>query len=200
MRRADLHQRFAEWLDGVQGEVDEIVGYHLEQAHRCLQDLGRADDRARALAGKAAERLGTSGLRANGRGDVQAATNLLQRATALLRPDDKQRLALMPVLGRALREVGRPDEADAVLAQAVEQAGAIGERGIAADAGVALTDLRLHRTTQTGVSRQDALREVDAAVQDFEETNDDAGLGRALWLAGKLRFWHGDAAAASVEF
>src|SRR5262249_9715531 len=42
--RADLHRRFAAWLE-THGtdlvELDEILGYHLEQAARHLADLGR---------------------------------------------------------------------------------------------------------------------------------------------------------------
>ena len=39
--RAELHERFAEWLDGHAGlfEQDEIVGYHLEQAARYRAEL-----------------------------------------------------------------------------------------------------------------------------------------------------------------
>ncbi len=42
--RADLHERFADWLaehgaDLV--ELDELLGYHLEQAHRFRQELGQ---------------------------------------------------------------------------------------------------------------------------------------------------------------
>src|SRR5262249_11045843 len=41
--RADLHERFADWLE-VRGadlvELDEILGYHLEQAHRYRVELG----------------------------------------------------------------------------------------------------------------------------------------------------------------
>ena len=48
--RADLHERFATWIaehaaDLV--ELDEVVGYHLEQAHRYLTEsvqCGRCDD------------------------------------------------------------------------------------------------------------------------------------------------------------
>ena len=44
--RADLHERFAAWLERVAGdrvaEYDEIVGYHLEQAHRYILELGPA--------------------------------------------------------------------------------------------------------------------------------------------------------------
>ena len=54
---AELHERFADWLDGRGEELDEIVGYHLEQAYLCLAELGRPAERARALAEKAAQRL-----------------------------------------------------------------------------------------------------------------------------------------------
>jgi predicted ATPase len=44
--RADLHARFADWLDGHDAalvERDEIVGYHLEQASRYVAELGQPD-------------------------------------------------------------------------------------------------------------------------------------------------------------
>ncbi len=199
-RRAELHERMADWLDGRGAEHDEVVGHHYAQAYRCLAELGRPGDRGQALAGKAAEHLAASGLRANARGDTQGATNLLSRAVHLLPPDDPRRLALLPVLGRALREAGHMEQADSFLAEAVERAKAAGESGIAADAGVALADLRFHRPAYTGVGREDVLREVDLAIRVFEERGDEAGLGRALCLAGKLRFWGGEAAAADAIF
>ena len=70
--RADLHERFALWIDEhVQlVEQDEIVGYHLEQAVLYRRELGREDD---AFAGHAARRLGAAGRGALGRGDNSAA-------------------------------------------------------------------------------------------------------------------------------
>ena len=44
--RADLHRRFAAWLEAARAslvELDEILGYHLEQAARYLDELGRPD-------------------------------------------------------------------------------------------------------------------------------------------------------------
>ena len=45
--RAELHERFADWL-GEHGstlvELDEILGYHLEQAYRYRSELGALDD------------------------------------------------------------------------------------------------------------------------------------------------------------
>ena len=75
--RADLHARFADWL-GEHGqalvELDEIVGYHLEQAARCLAELGRPDP---VLAERAAMRLAAAGRRAKDRLDGRAALALL---------------------------------------------------------------------------------------------------------------------------
>ncbi len=47
--RASLHERFVEWADAVNAdrdralEFEEILGYHLEQAHRYLAELGPLD-------------------------------------------------------------------------------------------------------------------------------------------------------------
>ncbi len=194
--RADLHERFAGWLDGRGEEFDEIVGYHLEQAYRSLVALGPAGERSRALAARAADRLAASGLRANTRGEPLAAADLLERASSLLPPDDAGRLSILPSLGRALREAGEMERADCVLTDAVERGRAVGMRAVAADAAVSLSDLRFHRTAHTGVKREDVLRELAAAIRVFEELGDEAGLGRALCFRGKVSFWAGDSAAA----
>ena len=45
--RAELHERFADWLDQIGlAEQDEIVGYHLEQAYRYRVELAPVDDEA----------------------------------------------------------------------------------------------------------------------------------------------------------
>jgi tetratricopeptide (TPR) repeat protein len=193
--RADLHERFAGWLGGRGDEFDEIVGYHLEQAYRSLVALGPAGDRSRTLARGAAERLAASGLRANARGDALASADLLERATSLLPADDASRLSLLPSLGRALREAGQMERADSVLSEAVERGNAAGARGVVADATVSLTDLRFHRPALSGVGRKDVLRELEAAIQIFEELGEKAGLARALCFRGKVRFWAGDSSA-----
>jgi class 3 adenylate cyclase len=193
MLRSELHERIADWLGSRGEEFDEIVGYHLEQAYRCVIELGPATDRARALAKRPAERLGASGWRANARGDARAAANLLDRATSLLPADDPQRLNLLPSLGRALRDAAQMGRAESVLSEAVARGQAAGERVVVADAAVALFDLRFQRTT---VGREEVVRGIDSAILVFNESGDEAGLARALSLGGKLRFWAGEAAAA----
>ncbi len=52
-QRAELHQRFAEWLERAAGErlaeYEEILGYHLEQAYRYRAELGPPDQAMKAL-------------------------------------------------------------------------------------------------------------------------------------------------------
>ena len=69
--RAALHERLADRLEHAErrSELEEIVGYHLEQAYRLQGDLGVADAE---LGVRAGERLATAGRRALGRGDARA--------------------------------------------------------------------------------------------------------------------------------
>jgi class 3 adenylate cyclase/tetratricopeptide (TPR) repeat protein len=191
--RSDLHERYADCLDRTGEDVEEIVGYHLEQAYRYVIELGPATDRASGLAGRAAERLSASGRRANSRGDAGAASNLLERAASLLPADDPRRLDLLPDLGRALRDAAHMERAQAVLSEAVERGRAADEPVVVADAGVALLDLRFQRAA---IARDEVVRGVESATRVFNESRDEAGLARALTLGGRLRFWSGEAAAA----
>jgi len=84
--RADLHVRFADWLDEhgqALVERDEIVGYHLEQAGRYRAELGQPNP---ALADRAATRLAAAGRRAIDRLDWRTGAVLLDRAAELVRP------------------------------------------------------------------------------------------------------------------
>ena len=59
--RAELHERFADRLDETSPdlpELDEFVGYHLEQAHRLRTELGESDRRVGRLAEDGGRRLG----------------------------------------------------------------------------------------------------------------------------------------------
>ncbi len=64
--RADLHERLAGWI-GEHGddlvELDEILGYHLEQAARYRLELGKAGAGARRASGRAARRRRGPGTR-----------------------------------------------------------------------------------------------------------------------------------------
>lgn len=105
--RAELHERFADWLsthDLV--ERDEIVGYHLEQAHRYRAELDPDDGALSALAHRASGRLRASARSALARGDHAAGRMLLGRAMSILPSADSRRAALAPELALALWEAG----------------------------------------------------------------------------------------------
>src|SRR5439155_15108510 len=129
--RASLHEHFADWLERLVGErvggYQEILGYHLEQGYRYRTELAPAGDEARALAARAARHLGAAGRRANDRGDVHAAANLLGRATALLPADSLERLELLLPYGGAVNESARVAEALAIFGELDERATALGE-------------------------------------------------------------------------
>src|SRR6185295_9662856 len=81
--RADLHARFAAWLEtrvGETGEHDETIGWHLEQAHQNLRELGSLDEDGQAFGKRAAHYLAAAGRRALARDDLPVAANLLGRA------------------------------------------------------------------------------------------------------------------------
>ena len=133
--RADLHERFAAWLELTAAdrlrEFEEIVGYHLEQAFQYRVALGPRDVRAASLAARACERLEAAGRRALVRSDLPAAIGLLERVSRLLPTDDPQRIALLAELSGALIESGRLAEAGRVLDEAERLAAAADDQRLA---------------------------------------------------------------------
>jgi class 3 adenylate cyclase len=109
--RADLHERFAAWLERHGGlvELDEIVGYHLEQAYRNRDALDAFDSRLPGLGRRTADHLAQAGRGALSRGDLGAARGLFTRATALLPEGDETRLEILRVLQWPLSEVNDVD-------------------------------------------------------------------------------------------
>src|SRR5205814_6220647 len=94
-------------------ELDEIVGYHLEQAALYREELGHADDE---LASRAGRRLAAAGNKAASRGDQGASVKLLERAARTLPPSDPDRPWTELALGQALVELDRHEEFAATIA------------------------------------------------------------------------------------
>ena len=86
---ADVEWIDAAWLDERAGpRYAELVGYHLEQAHRWHAELRpRAVAERLRLAEQAAERLGAAAGAALQRGDLPGGVNLLRRTAELLPAD-----------------------------------------------------------------------------------------------------------------
>jgi class 3 adenylate cyclase/tetratricopeptide (TPR) repeat protein len=194
--RAELHERFAGWLEAKLGEraeeYDEILGYHLEQAFRYGAELGSPGG---VLAGRAAARLGAAGKRALDRGDMDGASNLLERAAALLEEGDPARIELEVDLGEALLEGGRLGEAESLLEAAIAWALRTGDRLLHARAQVGLAGVRVQ--TLGSQAHADIKSEVEPLVTVFEEAEDHRGAADALRLLGLFARWAQDFEAGS---
>jgi len=179
--RADLHARFADWLERTSGdrlpEYTEIVGWHLEQAHRYLTELGTTGARRSDLARRAADRLAAAGWTASARGDVSAGATLRSRALALMAADDPGRLQLLAYLGDALLWSGRFDEADRVLQEAIELADEAGDERTRVRAR--LSQLRLRFQVDPEADYEQLEAEGLRAAALCEANGDDFGAARA---------------------
>jgi tetratricopeptide (TPR) repeat protein len=162
-------------------ERDEILGYHLEQAFRYRQELGRPDVE---LGTRAGERLARAGRRAVDRGDLPAAVSLLTRATALLPDAHGERREILPMLGSALMRTGDLPEADRVLAEAQEAAHAAGDRRLELRTTI---EREFHRAF---TDPEGSVEEIAAVAADviplLEELGDDLGLAKAWWLKSEV--------------
>ena len=178
--RAELHERYADWLaaaSAAASEYEEILGYHLEQAHRSRAQLGPLDEHAEGVGRRAAECLAAAGRRALARGDAHAATNLLERALALVPPADPFGLELAPELTDALILAGKFERADQVATAAIEAAEDSRHRLLAL---LLLSDVRTFTEPEGSLER---LRSVaESALPELEKARDDKGIARA-WAA-----------------
>jgi predicted ATPase len=185
-RRAELHERFAGWMERTMPEYEEIAGYHLEQAFRYREELGPLGESERELGRRAGERLGSAGLRASDRGDVSAAVSLLDRAVALLPSADPRRFDLLAALGSDLEQAGRLEEADVLLAEAAREAANAGDRRAEMRLRVELALVRFGHAAVAAPDELEAL--VEEAVSVFDEFGDDVGLA-ATWTLSAYESW-----------
>ncbi|HTI32778.1 MAG TPA: adenylate/guanylate cyclase domain-containing protein, partial [Miltoncostaea sp.] len=204
--RAELHERFVRWAEGTglardrPLEVEEVLGYHLEQAHRLRVDLGPLDRRGVELGRRAADRLGAAGRRALERGDMPAAANLLGRAAAALPQDPVPAARLLVDAGQAEMESGRLTEADAVLGRAAALASGAKAGGLASVARLERT--RLAYLTGGGPGDDDVAAQAEGAIYAFTADGDEEGLATAwrLLLNVRLTGCHfGEAEAAADQ-
>jgi len=179
--RAELHERLASWLDQRGSELvelDEIVGYHLEQACRYRDELGLPSDHE--LTAAARRRLTAAGFRANLRQDYGAAVSLLERAAVLV-PASELDLALETEIGEALIWIGRGDEALGRAEALAELASASGDRVGELCGQIQAGAVNLYRGSEHAPEELTAL--VERALPLFEAAGDDM----ALYLAYSAR-------------
>jgi class 3 adenylate cyclase/tetratricopeptide (TPR) repeat protein len=197
--RADLHERFAAWLEDRGAdlvELEEILGYHLEQACRYRAELGMPkDDR---LAQAARKRLAAAGRRALLRLDSAASVSLLERAVALL-PGTKIDLALENDLVDALFWAGRGDEALRGAQSLAARAAAAGDRIGELCGRIKERLVRISFEPEGATDELAALCE--QALPEFEDAGDDlalyigySGLGEVALIRARM-----DAMLAAYE-
>jgi class 3 adenylate cyclase/tetratricopeptide (TPR) repeat protein len=202
--RAELHERYAGWLERTTGarssELDEILGYHLEQAFRFRSELGPVGDGATQLAARAGNHLGRAGRRAMlGGGDVSAAESLMSRAVALLPEDHAFRRELLTELGSARMKTGDFAGAGEVLEEAVESASAAGDARVEARA---LIEREFYKTFAGSDDATLTIPEVTTrAIPILEQAGDHVGLARAWRLRSELdiRALHWGARSEALE-
>ena len=190
--RVNLHERFAGWLEehGVGLiELDEVLGYHLEQAHAYRLELGHPDA---GLSERAGERLAAAGRRASERGDIPAAISLLGRAVKLLPSDRPLRRQLLVDLGYVQIDAGQIDEAKEAFDEALESARRAGDGPAAARVRVG----QLVHESMRPASDEEILAEVRREITVLEAAGDSWGLAEAWEFAAALESYLGHTRAA----
>jgi class 3 adenylate cyclase len=193
--RAELHERFADWLEQNAPqlvELDEIVGYHLEQAYTYRSELGPLDDAARALAPRAAEHLLAAARRAFDRGDLSAAASLTPRSVALASHGSGTHREALLQRARVLLAVSDSTATREVLKELSAAAELEGDARIFNRAR--LVGLELEVEHDRTASMDVALARAEEAGSELARLGDDEGVAWALRVAGCFISWLGSSA------
>ncbi|MFL5847185.1 MAG: nuclear transport factor 2 family protein [Solirubrobacteraceae bacterium] len=197
--RAELHERFAVWLEAKAGELagehEEVIAFHLEQAHAYRLELGSLDEAGRDLATRAGRRLHSAGCRALAREDLPAAANLLRRALAPLGDDLPARQEVLVDLCEALLSAG-----DTAAAEPVVEALGLGAAELRDDrlqARALVFALQLDNLTGAGHLR-DAADDAATAAATLAAAGDRAGEAKAHQVVAQAEALLGQVAAAEA--
>ncbi|MEO8422848.1 MAG: adenylate/guanylate cyclase domain-containing protein [Actinomycetota bacterium] len=182
--RAELHERYADWLEGVGEarveEFEEILAYHLEQSHRLLSALGPLDEAGRELGLRAATHYAASARRASDRSDDRAAETLFRHAADLLPEGHPDRPRALYDVGRASARNLDPRVASSALDEAVAAAAASGQKSIEWMARIDRGLMQLI-IDPIGFTTDELRAEVAAARAALEAGGDDEALA-IVWM------------------
>jgi class 3 adenylate cyclase len=198
--RAELHERFAIWLEehGAElVELDEIVGYHLEQAYRYRVELGPLDTSAQESAGRAAALLLASAERARDRGDNHAARSLLGRAVGLIPADSASRIRRRAQVDLAVTQAHLGDfrAASALREEAAAEAQAEQDESLLARITLARVEAQVQ--DDPTLTMHEALAAAEQALVDLERLGDEEGAVWAQRLVANFYAWLGQGVKAS---
>jgi class 3 adenylate cyclase/tetratricopeptide (TPR) repeat protein len=195
-QRAELHERFADWLAEAardrMAEYEEILAHHLEQAFRYRAELGAVDERARTLRDRAVEHLLASASRADERGDLASARSLLERSVELA--EGSQQARALVALADLLPEVGEFALAFETAKDAIRAAESVGNRALVLRA--TLVRILTEGSVDPSRTMSQGLEEAERVVAEAEELGDADVRDRAVQTVALERFFLGQTAAA----
>ena len=178
--RVELHTRLADWIEAggtPDPALHETIGWHLEQAHLHLRELGPLDEGGRRLGERAAARLAAAGRRSLSRDDTLLAASLLERSLGVLPEDAKLRPELNLDLCEALLSAGEVARAAGPITELDRLAQ--GSERLRAWHTCFLSQLRALTEPQ---SLQLAADEVAAAAERMAALEDVAGAAKAHFV------------------
>jgi class 3 adenylate cyclase len=174
--RAELHGLLARALEDTAPDLtglDEIAGWHLEQAIRYQRELGR--DVSVELTKAASEHLHAAGVRARERRDEMAAKSLLERARLLAPEADIRRARIALDLAEQLIETGEVAAVDELLTEA--------QRHPELDALAAVTRLEWMTHVRPPGAARAIESQLPGLLEHFARAGDERGLARSHMLA-----------------
>jgi tetratricopeptide (TPR) repeat protein len=197
--RAELHVRFALWLEHHGSdlvELDEIVGYHLEQACRYRRELDQPPDAA--LTDAARQRLKAATQRALTREDYRAAVTLAERALALVPPGQVDG-PLEVDRNDAIAYTGRMDAHRMLSEASAERARAAGDRRAELAIRINMETWETLMSPEGATDRLEAL--LDELQPELERLGDDFALLTANLATSLIANWrgHGAEQVAALE-
>jgi tetratricopeptide (TPR) repeat protein len=196
--RAELHARFADWLEA-HGErlveLDEVLGHHLERACSYRAELGLEPDAVVTAAARS--RLVAAGRRAVTRQDDHGAAVLFGRASRL--PGSSFDAILEVGLADALFEVGDLETSLRSLRAATKRARQEGNRLGELCMRIKTGNIRVYMEPEGAT--QAVLEVVDQAMPEFERAGDQFGLfvGACIRAEANLHFGAHDAARVGFD-
>jgi class 3 adenylate cyclase len=198
--RAELHERFADWLVRTAGdriaELEEIVGHHFDAAYRYRTELGERGETRERLGRRAGAHYLSAARRIRDRGDVAAAGALLLAAETLAVADPGFRAEVQLELGNILVATGRVAEALVRAERGLDIATRLGDHRLAAR----LRLLRLQILIADGTLGDldpEAAQEAGAALKVAELAGDAIALSEAYSALGAQAYMSGRAAESS---
>jgi tetratricopeptide (TPR) repeat protein len=198
--RAGLHERYAGWLEAVPSalpELDEIVGYHLEQAVEHRRAIGAIDATLPQLSTRAGERLSIAAEGALARVDNTAAENLLSRARGLLPAGHPRREWVSQRLAETDLVLGRHRQGQEVLDELIAHARASGDTSYERFARLERARIQL---VVDPVPLSAIRREAEDSMAFYSQTGDVAGRNKAEFLLGCVLQLEGRVVKAAQTF